>query len=140
VSAIEPKARKFLTEYYWPGNIDELKQLITDIFSQYSRITTITADDERFIGKIQSRYLRVRSTLQNHSTHQIDTREVVKIIREEDTRFVPPKMKYFALTLKDGSHLAVLILDKTIKAISKNEYPRLLRRFLSCSERVAGSY
>jgi len=26
------------------------------------------------------------------------------------------------------------------KAISKNEYPRLLRRFLSCSERVAGSY
>ena len=40
--------------------------------------------------------------------------EVIKIIREEDTRFAPPKMKYFALTLKDGSQLAVLILDKAI--------------------------
>jgi len=30
--------------------------------------------------------------------------------------------------------------EKNSKAISKNEYPRLLRRFLSCSERVAGSY
>jgi hypothetical protein len=39
----------------------------------------------------------------------------VKILREEDTRFAPPKMKHFALTLKDGSHLAVMFLDKTMK-------------------------
>lgn len=137
VSAIEPKARKLLTQYHWPGNINELKQVMTDIFSRYSRITTIAAEhlpahlknskitgskyffelkgNERFIGKIRSRSLRVRSTLQKHSIHRIDTRTVVKILREEDTRFSPPKMKHFALTLKDGSHLPVMILDKTMK-------------------------
>jgi transcriptional regulator with PAS, ATPase and Fis domain len=136
VFAIEPKAQKLLTHYYWPGNIDELKQVITAIFSRYSGMTTITAEhlpehiknskipgskylfelkgNERFLGKIRSRSLRVQSTLQHHATHRIDTRKVVKIIREEDTRFAPPKMKHFALTLKDGSHLPVMILDKTI--------------------------
>jgi len=42
--------------------------------------------------------------------------------------------------LENNQELYDTVFQVIIKAISKNEYPRLLRRFLSCSERVAGSY
>ena len=137
ITFIDKKAQQLLTDYYWPGNIDELKQVISGIFHQYPDIPTISEehipqhishpkkfeyrhsitlkDDERFPGKILSKTFRVESTLHDKSTHRINTSEIIAVKRVEDPTFTPPKLKHFEFDLKDGSHIIGHLLDKTIK-------------------------
>lgn len=133
ISAIDQSAQNILTNYIWPGNIDELKRVIEEIFANYPGITTISEehipehlqnpritvdnysfklkDDAKFIGKILSPMLKLESENKKLS---LSTDRLVEIIRVEDDHFSPPKFQYFLFRLNDGSQITGNILDKKI--------------------------
>lgn len=131
ISSIDKEARNILTNYIWPGNIDELKRVIEGIFCQHSDITTITAehipehikkpeitrdqhsfklkDDVKFVGKILlPPELRVQT---DSKIVKLRHEDLVEIIRVENTKFAPPKFKHFVFKLKDGSQITGKFLD-----------------------------
>jgi DNA-binding NtrC family response regulator len=133
ISAIDENAQTILTNYIWPGNIDELKRVIEGIFAQHPGITTITAehipdyvknlrltgdkysfklkDDVKFTGVIRSTSLKIQTDARKLI---LNTDDVAEIIRVEDTNFAPPKFKHFVFKLKNGSQITGTILDKTM--------------------------
>lgn len=133
ISAIDGTAEDILLNYRWPGNIDELKRVIGEIFSHYPGITTITEehlpdkikkpeessnkysfklkDDVKFIGEILSVYLKIQTDNNKVTVYFENIKEIVRI---EDTTFAPAKFKHFLFKLKDGSQITGKILDKTI--------------------------
>lgn len=140
ISAIDQSAQNILTNYVWPGNVDELKRVIDEIFSHYAGITTISAehlpeyvktkikgdeysfkmkDDTKFVGKILSpQILKIKT---ENKDLRLNTGDLVEIARIEDRNFTPPKFKHFLFKLKDGSQIAGLkILDK--KMIVKTSF------------------
>ena len=130
---IDKQAMTLLTTYNWPGNVYELKRVLSSIISTNPGITAISAeqipeyiakpkttgdrytfklkDGERFKGKILSHVLRVR---RDKSKFRLNSADLVEILRVEDHRFAPPKLKHYAFKLKDGSQIAGMLLDKTI--------------------------
>lgn len=131
IAAIDESAQTFLMNYLWPGNVDELKRVIDEVFSHYSGIAMISEnhlpeyvkekaitgeqysfkmkDDAKFLGKILSTALKIES---ENKTLRLDTRELLEIVRVEDTNFTPVKFKHFLFKLKDGSQITGKILDK----------------------------
>ncbi len=134
ISEIDTSAQNVLTHYIWPGNIDELKRVVEEIFSHYQGISTITEehlpedvrnpeitgdkysfklkDDAKFLGKIASLSLKIES---EHKKLLLNTGDLVEIIRVEDDHFSPPKFKHYVFRLKDGSQITGKILDKKMK-------------------------
>lgn len=132
---IDKKAQKFLTGYYWPGNIDELKQVITDIFKQNPEINTILAEHipehiknpkkierkysfklknkERFTGTFHSDFFCVEK--KDKAKIKIDINNLIEIIRVENEQFMPPRFEHFIFELKDGTQAAGKFLDQMIK-------------------------
>ena len=124
-------AQEILERYIWPGNAEELKQVIENIFTQYPDITEIdqehlpdhiinpeiTGDkyrfklkeDAKFLGKIASPLLLIQT---DNKKLRLNTGDLCAIIRVEDTDFAPPKFRHFSFRLKDGSQIAGKILDK----------------------------
>ena len=131
ITGFSPAARKLLLNYSWPGNAEELKQLIEGIAYQHSELAEISEkelpeqivnpeltgdkyrfkfkDDSKFVGKIVSSVLHIQT---EKKKLRLKTWNIVEIIRIEDESFAPPKFKHFLLRLKDGSQIAVQILDK----------------------------
>ncbi|MBD3308731.1 hypothetical protein GF339_20120 [candidate division KSB3 bacterium] len=131
ITTIDPDAQHLLTNYIWPGNIDELKRVIEGIFTNYPGITTITAahipdyiknpeitgdkysfklkDDVKFTGKILSPLLKIQTDTKKLS---LNTRDLIEIVRVEDATFAPPKFKHFIFKFKNGDQITGKILDK----------------------------
>jgi len=134
VSDVDSAAQTFLINYFWPGNIDELKRVIETIFTQYPDLSTITEqqipphvkntqltgteysfklrDDVKFKGKILSHFLRVQTGTRKL---KLNTHDIAEIVRVMDTAFKPPKFKHFLFKLKDGAQITGTILDRTLK-------------------------
>ncbi|PID56058.1 hypothetical protein CSB45_13245 [candidate division KSB3 bacterium] len=130
ISGISESAQTLLLNYIWPGNIEELKQLIESIASQYSDLTEITEqelpeqivnpeisgdkyrfkfkDDSKFVGKILSPVLHIHT---EKKKLRLKAWNIVEIIRIEDDSFAPPKFRHFLIRIKDGSQIAAQILD-----------------------------
>ena len=126
ITTINENAQKILTNYIWPGNIDELKRVIEGIFSHYPGITIITEehipdhiknpeitgdkysfklkDDVKFTGKIVSPLLKIQT-----ENKKLD---IVEITRVEDPNFAPPRFKHFVFKFKNGDQITGKILDK----------------------------
>ncbi len=131
LTGISPAAQQLLMSYIWPGNAEELKQLIESIAFQHTDLMEITEkelpeqivnpeitgdkyrfkfkDDSKFMGKIVSPVLNIQT---EKKKLRLKTWNVVEIIRIEDEGFAPPKFKHFLFRLKDGSQIAGQILDK----------------------------
>ncbi len=131
IAVIDEKAQALLKNYLWPGNVDELKRIMDEIFSHYSGIGMITEshlpeyvkekamtgeefsfkmkDGAKFVGKILAATLKIES---ENKTMRLDTRELLEVIRVEDTNFTPPKFRHFLFKLKDGSQITGQIVDK----------------------------
>ena len=131
VTEIDPRAQEILLNYAWPGNVDELKQVIEQILAQAQGVTTITEehlpnqiktpditgdkysfklkDDVKFLGNMVSALLRVQT---ENKKLTLKTDSIAEIVRIEDDTFSPPKFKYYTFKLKDGSRLNGNILDK----------------------------
>lgn len=134
VSTIDESAQTILTNYIWPGNIDELKRTIETIFLQNPGITTITEeqipehvkelkikgdhysfklkDGAKFKGKILSPFLKIET---ENKKLKLNTGDLVEIIRIEDTRFAPPKFRHYVFKFKDGDQIAGNIIDTTME-------------------------
>ncbi len=134
VSSLDKKAQKMLTNYNWPGNIDELRRELAGIFSRYPGMTTISAehipehiekqeitryqyifkfkDQEEIRGKFLSNLLNIRK---DKVKLRINTGDIVEIIRVEDDFLSPPRFKHFTFKLKGDNTVPGLFLDKTIK-------------------------
>lgn len=133
VADIDPRAQQLLTDYLWPGNVDELKRVIEGIFAHYADLSMITEDylpdnirnpeitegkynfklkdDTRFVGKILSPFLTIHTETK---TIRLNSGELLEIQRVDDTRFAPPKFKHFVFKLKDGSQLIGQIKDRKL--------------------------
>ena len=133
ITGFSPAAEQMLLKYIWPGNAEELKQLIEGIAFQYAELTEITEkelpeqivnpeitgdkyrfkfkDDSKFVGKILSPVLHIQT---EKKKLRLKTWNIVEIVRIEDEGFAPPKFKHFLLRLKDGSQIAAQILDKRL--------------------------
>ena len=131
LTGINAAARQLLLNYIWPGNVEELKQLIDSIAFQHVDLTEITEkelpeqivnpeitgdkyrfkfkDDSKFVGKIVSPVINIQA---DKKKLRLKTWNIVEIIRIEDDSFAPPKFKNFLFRLKDGSQIAGQILDK----------------------------
>lgn len=131
ITGIDTQAQQILTDYNWPGNIDELKRTIESIFAHAAGISEITAEqlpehiqkpavtgdkysfklknDIRFVGKILMPVFLQFET--EHQKHRLNIENIVEILRVEDTKFAPPKFKHFAVKLNDGSCLTGKIKD-----------------------------
>jgi DNA-binding NtrC family response regulator len=131
IADFDDRAQQLLTEYLWPGNVDELKRVIEGIFAHYADLAVITEDhlpehirhpeitegnysfklkdDTRFIGKILSPFLTIQT---DTKTIRLNTGELLDIQRMEDTKFAPPKFQHFVFKLKDGSQLVGNIKDR----------------------------
>ena len=128
---IDVAAQRLLTEYLWPGNVDELKRVLDGIFAHYADLSVITEDhlpesvrnpeitegkcnfklkdDTRFVGKILSPFLTIQT---DTKTVHLNSGELLELQRVDDTRFAPPKFKHFIVKLKDGSQLIGQIKDR----------------------------
>jgi len=131
ITGITAAALEVLERYIWPGNVEELKQAIENVFTQYPDITEIDQahlpdhiinpeitgdkhrfkfrDNAKFLGKILSPLLLIQT---DNKKLRLNTGDIHEIIRIEDTDFAPPKFKHFVFRLKDGSQIAGQILDK----------------------------
>jgi len=133
---LDESAKQVLTNYSWPGNFHELKEVLSNIFSQHRGVTKISPDHipehivnseitgdqysfkltngERVKGKIRSLFLRVQK--KDKQKIQIDMTDLVEIRREVDATFAPPRFRHFSIKLKDGNRIiAERILDKKIE-------------------------
>ncbi len=130
-TAIDEAAQRLLTDYLWPGNVDELKRVLDGIFAHYADLSIIREDhlpegirnpairegnynfklkdDTRFVGKILSPFLTIQT---DPKTIHLNSGELLEIQRVDDTRFAPPKFKHFIFKLKDGSQLIGQIKDR----------------------------
>lgn len=133
VEDIEANAQRLLSDYVWPGNVDELKRVLDGIFAQHADLSVITEahlpenirnpeileghcnfklkDETRFVGKILSPFLTI---VTGTKTIRLNSGEVLEIQRVEDTRFAPPKFKHFVFTLKDDSRLTGQLKDRKL--------------------------
>jgi transcriptional regulator with PAS, ATPase and Fis domain len=131
---VEPAALELLTNYIWPGNVDELKRVIETIFTQFPEATSITEqqvpvqikeaqitgteysfklqNDVRFKGRILSHFLKIKTSTK---PLKLNTNDLAEIVRVMDTAFKPPKFKHFLFRLKDGDQITGTMLDKTLK-------------------------
>ena len=134
ISEIDEKAGKFLINYVWPGNVNELKQVIEQIFINYPGISIIKEEhipdhikkpaitggkysfklknDMKFTGKILSPLLKIQT---ENKKMKLNTGDLAEITRVEDPQFIPPKFKHFIFKFKDGSQIAGQILDKKMR-------------------------
>lgn len=134
MSVIDRNAAEILQNYVWPGNINELKQVIEQIFSQYPGLTTINAEhlperithpeirgdhysfklksDVKFMGRIISPLLKIESENQKLT---LNTGDLTEVVRVEDPKFTPPKFKHYIFRLKDGGQITGKILDKKLR-------------------------
>lgn len=142
---LDESAKQLLTNYRWPGNFHELKEVLSNILSQHPGITKISPDHipeyivhseitgeqysfklkngERVTGTVRSHFLRIQKKDKNKI--QVNMGDVVEIYREVDAVFAPPKFKHFSIKLKDGNRIiADKILDKsiTIKTSFEDSY------------------
>jgi DNA-binding NtrC family response regulator len=130
VTDIDERAQQILTNYIWPGNIDELKRVIEGIFAHYPELSIITEehipehvrepeitghvysfklkDDVKFKGEILSPLLAIQTEAKKLT---LNTGDLIEILRVDDTRFAPPKFRHFVFKLKDGSQITGQILD-----------------------------
>jgi DNA-binding NtrC family response regulator len=128
---IDEGAQQLLVNYLWPGNVDELKRVIDEIFANHADLSVITEehlpdhirnpeitegncnfklkDDTRFVGKILSPFLTIQT---DTKTIRLNSGELLEIQRVDDERFAPPKFKHFLFKLKDGSQLSGQIKDR----------------------------
>jgi DNA-binding NtrC family response regulator len=131
---VDKAALALLTNYIWPGNIDELKRVIDNIFTQHPEITTITTqhipehirttqitgteysfklkNDVKFKGQILSHFLRIQTDTKRL---KLNTHDIAEIVRVEDTTFKPPKFKHFLFRFKDGNQITGTMTDKTLR-------------------------
>ncbi len=131
ITAMNESAQTLLMNYRWPGNVDELKRIIDEVFSHYPGIGMIsdnhlpehlkeqatTGDlysfklkgDAKFLGKILAKDLKIES---ENKTLRLKAREIIEIVRVEDTHFTPAKFKHFLFKLEDGSQIIGKIIDK----------------------------
>jgi DNA-binding NtrC family response regulator len=131
VSGIDANVQAIFAKYVWPGNIEELKQVIETIVSQTPDLTMITKehlpdhiinpeitgdkyrfkfkDDAKFVGKILSPLLRIESESKKLT---LNTGDLIEITRIEDKDFAPPRFKHFIFKLKDGSQITGQMFDK----------------------------
>ena len=134
ITGIDKNAAAILRNYVWPGNVNELKQVIEQVFTQHPSITTITAedlpehithpqikgdqysfklrDDVKFMGRIISPLLKIEAENQKLT---LNTGDLTEVVRVEDDKFSPPKFKYYIFRLKDGGQITGKILDKKLK-------------------------
>lgn len=134
VFEVDNAALALLTNYVWPGNIDELKRVIENIFSQYPDIMTITAqhipehikntqitgteysfklkNDVKFKGQIVSHFLRIQTDTKRL---KLNTHDIAEIVRVEDIMFKPPKFKHFLFRFKDGDQITGTMIDPKLK-------------------------
>ena len=134
ITTIDASAAEILQNYVWPGNVNELKQVIEQIFSQYPELTTINAEhlpehithpeikgdqysfklkgDVKFMGRIISPLLKIESENQKLT---LNTGDLTEVVRVEDDKFTPPKFKHYIFRLKDGGQITGKILDKKLK-------------------------
>jgi len=136
VTAMNEEAQTILTDYPWPGNIDELKRVIDTIVARNPGLQVITAeqlpeyiknqeaaegkcsfrlkDDVRFWGHILSPTLHIQTESKKLTLNPGDLAEIVRV---EDTRFAPPRFKHFIFKFKfkGGSQIIGNILDKTLQ-------------------------
>jgi len=133
-TGLSESAKNVLLNYSWPGNIEELKQVLETILSKERAITTIShehlpdsiihpevrgennyrlklKDDAKFAATIISASLNLQTELKKL---RLDTKEIQEIRRVEDSSFAPPKFKYFIVRMKDGSQISGKILDKKL--------------------------
>ena len=133
IESIELDAEKALVNYYWPGNIDKLKQVISDIFAQNPEITSISAahipdyiksskqPGQRYSfelkggGQVSGKLLSQSITIKDKAKTRINLANLVEIKRVEDEQFSPPKFKHFVITFKDGNQLIGNIFDESLK-------------------------
>lgn len=131
---LSDSAKNVLLNYNWPGNIEELKQVLETIIAKERELATISheqlpdniihpevkgennyrlklKDDAKFIATVISASLNVQT---EQKKLRLDAKELQEIRRVEDTSFAPPKFKYFLLRLKDGSQISGKILDKKL--------------------------
>jgi len=128
---IDADAQRLLTNYLWPGNVDELKRVLDGIFANDADLSVITEehlpedvrnpeiteghcnfklkDDTRFVGRILSPFLTIQT---DTKTVRLNSGELLEIQRVDDTRFAPPKFKHFIFKLKDGSQIIGQIKDR----------------------------
>ncbi len=131
IIGVTVSAQEILEHYIWPGNVEELKQVIENIYTQHPGITEIDKehlpdhiinpeitgdkyrfkfkDDAKFLGKILSPLLLVQT---ENKKLRLNTGDLHEIIRIEDKSFAPPKFRHFIFRLKDGSQIVGKILDK----------------------------
>ncbi len=133
-AGISDSAKNVLLNYNWPGNIEELKQIIETIITKDRSIVEVShehlpdyiihpevtgeynyrlkmKDDAKFIAAIISASLNLQT---EQKKLRIDTKEIQEIRRVEDASFAPPKFRHFVVRLKDGSQLTGKILDKKL--------------------------
>jgi len=134
VSGVDEGALRLFSRYIWPGNIDELKRVLENLFMQYPDISAITAehipdqiaqaqitgteysfklkDDVKFKGRILSHFLKIQT---GSKKIKLNTHDIAEVVRVEDTAFSPPKFKHFLFRFKDGDQITGTMLDKTLK-------------------------
>lgn len=134
VTDMDGEALSLFSNYIWPGNIDELKRVLENVFIQYPDLTVITAahvpdqisraqltgteysfklkNDVRFKGQIGSHFLRIQS---GSRRLKLNTHDLAEIVRVDDPAFKPPKFKHFLLKFKDGDQITGTMIDKTVK-------------------------
>lgn len=141
VTFIEPQAQKCLTQYKWPGNIDELKRLFNSIYVKFPEITTISMEHlpeqitgfkgqeyvfsfilkgEKFTGKLLAESLKIKKN--DKSKFQVKLDDLLEIVRVEDKGFAPPKFKHFLFTLKDGTQMTGIFEEKTLTIETSFEF------------------
>lgn len=134
VTDIDAAALDVFSRYIWPGNIDELKRVLENLFIQYPDLTVITPaqipeqiasaqltgteysfklkNDVRFKGQIRAHVLKIQS---GNRRLKLNTHDLAEIVRVDDSAFTPPKFKHFLVKFKDGDQIAGTLLDKTLK-------------------------
>ena len=133
-TGISDSAKNVLLNYSWPGNIEELKQVLETIVAKEHSITEIShehlpdyiinpevtgennyrvklKDDAKFVATVISASLNLQTEMKKL---RLDTTAIQEIRRVEDSSFAPPKFKHFVVRLKDGSQISGKILDKKL--------------------------
>ncbi len=134
VSHVDDAALRLFGKYIWPGNIDELKRSLENLFTQYPDMTIITEahvpdhikhtqmtgteysfklkNDVKFKGQILSHFLKIQT---ENKKIKLNTHDIAEIVRVEDTAFRPPKFKHFLFIFKDGDRITGTMTDKMMK-------------------------